>query len=286
MKSVNSSPRSSRRLAAAVLLVAGLVGSLGACAGSEPTAPQARTATTPTTAATPNSDADSAHHAPAAQASQAPEPLDTGPTGRAPDALPTPSAAPGTPRPSGTPQNPAPPASATSRPTTPASHHPSVGQQRLPEGRLTVTKTARLTVDITGMPASPRFVPGGAPVEFTVTMRNSGDTDYPLIAPVVRFDQYDGGLAPLGSVAGRLERLDPATGGWQPVFLPQASGMDFLLAASGGAPLPKGATTTIRYRVAVDTGLRAGVTELQVYAVAQPANQQAGMAAAKVTIAP
>lgn len=87
-------------------------------------------------------------------------------------------------------------------------------------------------------------------------------------------------------MAGRLERLDPATGSWQPVFLPQASGMDFLLAATGGAPLPKGATTTVRYRVAVDTGLRAGVTELQVYAVSQPANQQAGMAAAKVTIAP
>ncbi|MGA5495202.1 hypothetical protein ACPCSP_12635 [Streptomyces cinereoruber] len=283
MKSVNSSPRSSRRLAAAVLLVAGLVGSLGACADSEPTAPQARTATTATT---PNSDAGSAHHASAAQASQAPEPLDTGPTSQAPNALPTPSAAPGTPRPSGTRQNPAPPASALSRPTTPPPHHPPAGQQRLPEGRLTVAKTARLTVDITGLPASPRFVPGGAPVEFTVTMRNSGDTDYPLIAPVVRFDQYDGGLAPLGSVAGRLERFDPATGNWRPVFLPQASGMDFLLAATGGAPLPKRATMTIRYRVTVDTGLRAGVTELQVYAVAQPANQQAGMTTAKVTIAP
>ncbi|MEV4425972.1 hypothetical protein ACN9M0_17035 [Streptomyces sp. R-07] len=275
MKSVSSNPCSPLRLAAAVLLVAGLVGSLGACAGSGPAVPQARTA------ATPDSGAGSANHAAAAQASQAPKPLDAGPTGRAPDPLPTPSAA------SGTPQTPSHPSSATPRPTTPPPHHPPAGQQqRLPEGPLTVAKTARLAVDITGLPSSPRFVPGGAPVEFTVTMRNTGDTDYPLIAPVVRFDQYDGGLAPLGSVAGRLERLDPATGSWQPVFLPQASGMDFLLAATGGAPLPKGATTTVRYRVAVDTGLRAGVTELQVYAVSQPANQQAGMAAAKVTIAP
>ncbi|EDY47391.1 hypothetical protein SSCG_00419 [Streptomyces clavuligerus] len=277
---IDSNPRSPRRLAAAVLLVAGLVGSLGACASSDPTVPDARTAAT---AVTPPSDADSADHAAAAHASQAPEPLDTGPTGRAPEPLPTPSAAPGTPHQSGTPQKPSRPASATHRPATPP---PAGQQQRLPEGRLTVAKTARLTVDITGLPASPRLVPGGAPLKFTVTMRNTGATDHPLIAPVVRFDQYDGGLAPLGSVAGRLERFDPATGSWQPVFLPQASGMDFLLAATGGAPLPKGATTTIRYRVSVDTGLRAGATELQVYAVSQPTNQQAGMATAKVTIAP
>ncbi|MEV4944317.1 hypothetical protein [Streptomyces sp. NPDC053755] len=151
---------------------------------------------------------------------------------------------------------------------------------------MTVADSARLTVEIDDLPASPRLVSGGAPVEFTVTLRNSGDTDFPLIAPVVRFDQYDGGLAPLGSVAGRLERFDPSTHAWRPAPLPQASGMDYLLAATGGAPLPRNAVTTIRYRVALDAGLRAGVTELQVHAVSQPSNQQAGVAAAKVVIAP
>ncbi|MFC8273110.1 hypothetical protein ACFUJR_11365 [Streptomyces sp. NPDC057271] len=53
----------------------------------------------------------------------------------------------------------------------------------------------------------------------------------------------------------------------------------------GGAPLPENAVMTPRCRVALDDGLRVGVTELQEYAVSQPTEQQAGMTTAKAAIA-
>ncbi|MFJ5933315.1 hypothetical protein [Streptomyces sp. NPDC093071] len=270
---------SSRRLAAALLVVAGLAGPLVACGGTQPATSQVRVAATaPDVSTAPSPSASSPLPTQPTRGTPSPR-ITQPPTGErhAPDAPRGPQV---TPRSATTPP-PAPRHSSTPAPT------PAPGkQQRLPEGRLTVADTARLTVGITGLPASPRLVPGGAPVEFTVTLRNTGNADHPLIAPVVRFDQYDGGLAPLGSVAGRLERFDPATGAWREAPLPQAAGMDFLLVATGGAPLPRGATTTIRYRVSLAPGLRAGRTELQAYAVSQPSNQQAGKAATEVTIVP
>lgn len=281
MQSVSSRTHSARRLAAAVLIVVGLTGPLTACGGSQPSTPHALTV-----GAAPAQPAASGSSTPPAASPATPSPRTTQPprTAQASRTAPSPQDV-LPPKTAGAPDG---PRSSQTAPHTPAPvPTPPAGEsQRLPEGRLTVADTARLTVDIDGLPASPRLVSGGAPVEFTVTLRNSGDTEYPFIAPVVRFDQYDGGLAPLGSIAGRLERFDPATDAWQAAPLPQASGMDFLLAATGGAPLPRNAVTTIRYRVALDDGLGAGVTELQVYAVSQPSNQQAGMAAAKVTIAP
>ncbi|MFI8418919.1 hypothetical protein [Streptomyces sp. NPDC085479] len=298
MKFVNSSTHTSRRLAAGVLIAAGLTGSLVACGSSHPPAMPARAAapapiatalpggSTSTPTPQPSQSLQSQPSQQSPTLSQAEHAAQTDQTGRAepngrtrqpPQDLRTPQAT-----------APAAPRTRTEPPrTTPTTHPvPTATQQRLSEGRLTVRDAAELTARITGLPAAPRLVSGGAPVEFSVTLRNTGDTDFPLIAPVVRFDQYDGGLAPLGSVAGRLERLDPVSGAWQPAPLPQATGMDYLLAATGGAPLPKGATTTIRYRVALAAGLGAGATELQVYAVSQPSNQQAGKAVAKVTIAP
>ncbi|MFE6459135.1 hypothetical protein ACFVP0_16975 [Streptomyces cinereoruber] len=278
MQSVDSRSRSSARRLAAVLIVTGLAGPLAACGGTQPTTPHVRAvAAAPTTPAAPSPPPASplppqtTHGTPAPQITRSPKEEHTPDTPRTPQT---------TPRSATTP----PPAP---RPTSPAAPAPTPGQQqRLPEGRLTVDDTARLTVGITGLPASPRLVSGGVPVEFTVTLRNTGNADYPMVAPVVRFDQYDGGLAPLGSVAGRLERLDPATRTWREAPLPQSAGMDFLLVATGGVPLPEGAATTIRYRVTLAPGLRAGRTELQAYAVSQPSNQQAGKAATEVTIVP
>ncbi|MGW6392538.1 hypothetical protein ACWFR1_18965 [Streptomyces sp. NPDC055103] len=282
MQSVNARTQSARRLAAAVLITVGLTGPLTACGGSQPSASHAGIMAAgsgrPTASEGPQSSA-------APQSTQSPRssmPLQTTP--QSPRITTSPQAT-LTPKSGRTPGEPKRSQAASHTPALP--YTPPAGtSQHLPEGQLTVADAARITVGISGLPASPLLVSGSAPVEFTVTMRNTGDTDFPFIAPVVRFDQYDGGLAPLGSVGGHLERFDPATDAWQAAPLPQASGMDFLLAATGGAPLPRSAVTKIRYRVTLGGDLRAGVTELQVYAVSQPSNQQAGMAATTVTIAP
>ncbi|MEU2505745.1 hypothetical protein ABZ621_13620 [Streptomyces sp. NPDC007863] len=270
-----------QRLVTTALAAAGLAGLLTACGGAQPSAPQAAPAAAGASrTALPGDPGASA----VPQDSRLPRPIRTAHTTE--PTRHTSPPAPVRPQESAT-------AHATPRHTQsvrPSQASPSVrptdAPRQLPEGRLAVSDTARLTAEIDGLPSSARLVPGAAPVEFTVTFRNTGDVDFPLIAPVVRFDQYEGGLSPLGSVPGHLERFDPASGTWQPAPLPQAAGMDFLLVATGGAPLPRNADMTIRYRVALDAALGAGVTELQAYAVAQPSNHLAGKAATRVTIAP
>ncbi|MER5637102.1 hypothetical protein ABT095_09105 [Kitasatospora sp. NPDC002227] len=259
------SPRRAAIVAGA--LTAGLLGTLVGCGGDTGTtassAPSRSTAATLTASAAP---------------STAPSPAPT-PTGSAP--APTASAAPAR---STAPQT-APPGApdAPDAPSTPVATA-SGGPQRLPNGSLLVAPTAKLDVTLTGLPEHAVLKPG-SPVEFSAVVENTGSSDYVTLASVVRLKQYDGGLAPLGSVGGTLQRLDPATGAWQNAPLPQASGMDYLLAATGAKPLPKGAKETIRYRLSLDPALKAGTTEIQFYAVSQPNNLQAGTASLPVSIA-
>ncbi|MEU9856478.1 hypothetical protein [Streptomyces sp. NPDC047974] len=277
MQSVRSR---TQRLVTTALAAAGLAALLTACGGGQPSASQAGpTAAGSSRALSPGEPVASV----APQSSGLPRPIETPRATEPSQHTPPPASV----RPQQGATTSAEPRHTQSGQAAPApTPTASAVPRHLPEGRLAVSDTARITAEIDGLPTPARLVPGAAPTEFTVTLRNTGDTDFPLIAPVVRFDQYDGGLAPLGSVSGRLERFDPASGTWQPAPLPQAAGMDFLLVATGGAPLPRNAVMTIRYRVALDTGLGAGVTELQVHAVSQPSNHQAGTAAARVTIAP
>ncbi|MFD9129298.1 hypothetical protein [Kitasatospora sp. NPDC059571] len=179
----------------------------------------------------------------------------------------------------------APTPTGSAAPGRPAATPGTGAAQRLPAGRLTVAGAAQVTASVGGLAQGAVLHPGTAATEFTVTVRNTGSADYTRLAAVVRVKQYDGGLAPLGSVGGTLERYDEAAGAWHAVALPQASGMDYLLAASDGAPLARGASLTIRYRIRLAEGLRPGATDLQFTAVSQPENLQAGTVSVPVAIA-
>ncbi|WP_030464738.1 hypothetical protein [Kitasatospora sp. NRRL B-11411] len=168
--------------------------------------------------------------------------------------------------------------------TRPAAPAPGATVQSLPTGSLRVAGAAQVTAEISGLAAPAKLTTGGPAVEFTATLRNTGSTDYPSVAPLLRFDQYDGGAAPLGSVPGTLERFDQAAGTWRPAPLPQAAGMDYLLAADGPVALPKGAEVSVRYRIALAPGLRPGSTALHLLAVSLPDHLQAGDSRLPVSI--
>ncbi|ROR43642.1 hypothetical protein [Kitasatospora cineracea] len=175
-------------------------------------------------------------------------------------------------------------AAAGAQGTRPAAPAPGATVQSLPTGSLRVAGAAQVTAEISGLATPAKLTAGGPAVEFTATLRNTGSTDYPSVAPLLRFDQYDGGAAPLGSVPGTLERFDQADGTWRPAPLPQAAGMDYLLAADGPVALPKGAEVSVRYRIALAPGLRPGSTALHLLAVSLPDHLQAGDSRLPVSI--
>jgi hypothetical protein len=137
----------------------------------------------------------------------------------------------------------------------------------------------QVQVRIDGLPANSKFVTGGKPVEFTVTICNNSPVNYPSIAPAVLADHCS--CAPPGPSMphGTLERFDPAGGTWLKLDeFAVGTGMDYLMTTQPATPLPKGREITYRYRIAFAADLTAGQGGISATAVGLPKFFQAGSA--------
>lgn len=84
---------------------------------------------------------------------------------------------------------------------------------------VTPAPSGYLTVTIGGLPSHPALVFGGAPLRFTVTLRNATNDPYRNIIPLVSIGHSTANTGPVSiGPAGTLAELDAATGTWRPVF--------------------------------------------------------------------
>lgn len=140
-----------------------------------------------------------------------------------------------------------------------------------------------VTAIISGLPAHPSLAPGGAPLTFTVTLRNPGGQAFRDITPVVSLGHCACTGPPIEMApAGTLQERDPASGTWRTVmYNPEGGGTDFLLVVQQPAiALPAGGSAAFTFRVAFSqhqrAKLRPGSTAINVAVVRLPAHSPIG----------
>jgi hypothetical protein len=108
---------------------------------------------------------------------------------------------------------------------------------------------------VTGLPSNPSLTLGGAPLEFTVTLRNNSTAPYVNIAPHIAMDHcscssYSVAMAPDGS----LELRQP-DGSWRSVqYIAIGGGEDFFhVKQLDGITLKPGASASFTYRLSLKT---------------------------------
>ncbi|MBS2964126.1 hypothetical protein KGA66_13795 [Actinocrinis puniceicyclus] len=125
-----------------------------------------------------------------------------------------------------------------------------------------------ISAQLTGIPAT--ITAGGPAVEFTATFTNHSTIDASDVAPLF---QIVGG--PCNCAQGTLQRFNTATGAWQNAPMPEGDGNPgFLATAIGGIDLQPGASTTIRYRLALSASNPAKSLAATLYAVELPGGTQ------------
>ncbi|MFB6821489.1 hypothetical protein ACFCXA_07845 [Streptomyces virginiae] len=124
----------------------------------------------------------------------------------------------------------------------------------------------RLTVAVDTRGGGLALVRGGAPQEFTVTLRNGNSAAYRHVLVAFQMEMLVGEP---GARAGNgpgflLERFDPASGSWRPATLRIANDTAPLSLYSGGSPLAREAVRTERYRLSATAGGPTGSSPLVV----------------------
>ncbi|MGW7453657.1 hypothetical protein [Streptomyces sp. NPDC054787] len=110
------------------------------------------------------------------------------------------------------------------------------------------------------------LVRGGAPQEFTVTLRNGNSAAYRhlLVAFQMEFLVGEPGDQPGSGPGFLLERFDPASGAWRPAALRIANDAASPSAFTGGAPLARETVRVERYRLSATAGGPTGSTPVMV----------------------
>ncbi|MFN3007678.1 hypothetical protein [Mycolicibacterium wolinskyi] len=169
----------------------------------------------------------------------------------------------------------APPASAgTPAPVADCATNPSTAPVPSVEPYGTVPDAARISLTIKGIP-SHTVTAGGPPTEVEVTLCNDSAIAYPQVGVVLVLSHCSCAPGPLSIPTGSVERFDDAAANWVPVTPATAgTGMDFVAGYSNVHELPKGKTTTMRYRIALDASMTAGEGGVEAVAVTpEPLNQ-------------
>ncbi|GAA1070698.1 hypothetical protein GCM10009665_78440 [Kitasatospora nipponensis] len=107
-------------------------------------------------------------------------------------------------------------------------------------------QTQVLSASLAGFPTA--LTPGGQPVDFTAVLTNPTATDYPSVAPLF---QLVGG--PCNCADGSLQLLDPATGLWHDVTMPNGDGGSPSSYAGPGVALSAHGSRTFQYRLTLST---------------------------------
>ncbi|MFF4423058.1 hypothetical protein ACFY04_20140 [Streptomyces sp. NPDC001549] len=152
-------------------------------------------------------------------------------------------------------------ASAPASPSAPASSPPGSSASATPTAAVTRPVTpppapTRLTVAVDTRGGRLALVRGGAPQEFTVTLRNGNSAAYRHVLVAFQMEMLVGEAgAGAGSGPGfLLERFDPASGSWRPADFRIANDAKPPSLFSGGSPLAREAVRTERYRLRATAG--------------------------------
>ncbi|MFE1877804.1 hypothetical protein ACFW9N_44405 [Streptomyces sp. NPDC059496] len=172
--------------------------------------------------------------------------------------------------------------SASASPSTPASSPPGSSASATPTPAVTraVTPPAartRLTVAVGTRGGRLALVRGGAPQEFTVTLRNGNSAEYRHLLVAFQMEMLVGEAgAGAGSGPGfLLERFDPASGSWRPADFRIANDAKPPSLFSGGGPLAREAVRTERYRLRATAGGPTGSSPVVVSFIDTDAGGQA-----------
>jgi hypothetical protein len=111
-----------------------------------------------------------------------------------------------------------------------------------------------LTVAFSGLGAHPVLTPGGAALDFEVTVHNGSGTGYTDIQPLISMGHCScGGGGAAMMPQGTLKLWNTASGSWQTIpYDAEGTGMDFSFVDQiSGVALAAGADETFRYQVAL-----------------------------------
>ncbi|MFI8344726.1 hypothetical protein ACIF8W_32310 [Streptomyces sp. NPDC085639] len=149
-------------------------------------------------------------------------------------------------------------ASASVAASVPASASPSAAASSPAPTRAVTPPPAptRLTVAVDTRGGRLALVRGGAPQEFTVTLRNGNTAEYRHLLVALQMEILVGEPGnPRGSGPGfLLERLDPGSGGWRPADFRIANDAKPPSLFSGGSALAREAVRVERYRLRATAG--------------------------------
>ncbi|MET9694542.1 hypothetical protein ABZY81_40080 [Streptomyces sp. NPDC006514] len=151
--------------------------------------------------------------------------------------------------------------SASASPSAPTSSPPGSSASATPATAVPRAVTppparTRLTVAVDTRGGRLALVRGGAPQEFTVTLRNGNSAAYRHLLVAFQMEMLVGEAgAGAGSGPGfLLERFDPASGSWRPADFRIANDVKPPSLFSGGGPLARDAVRTERYRLRATAG--------------------------------
>ncbi|GGV01849.1 hypothetical protein GCM10010495_11310 [Kitasatospora herbaricolor] len=107
----------------------------------------------------------------------------------------------------------------------------------------------------------------GTMLQVSVTYRNTSQTNYPAVHPLLFAEWYAGSPGEMVSItAGSLERLDGTA--WKPLGLGVGGGMDYATQGKDAAfPLAPGQSRTVKYRMKLTREDGAGVLPVTAQAV-------------------
>ncbi|WP_158780903.1 hypothetical protein [Streptomyces sp. NRRL S-237] len=167
--------------------------------------------------------------------------------------------------------SPSSPAASPSGSSAPASPTPTVPRAVTPPPAPT-----RLTVAVDTRGGRLALVRGGAPQEFTVTLRNGNSAAYRHVLVAFQMEMLVGepGVRAGSGPGFLLERFDPASGGWRPADFRIANDTKPLSMFSGGSPLAREAVRTERYRLSATAGGPMGSSPVVVSFIDTDADSQ------------
>ncbi|MGW6984519.1 hypothetical protein ACWGE1_34575 [Streptomyces sp. NPDC054932] len=154
--------------------------------------------------------------------------------------------------------------SASASPSTPASPPPTTGTAA--SAPTPPPAPTRLAVAVNTRGGRLALVRGGAPQEFTVTLRNGNSADYRHVLVAFQMEILVGEPGDgAGSGPGfLLERFDTASGGWRPADFRIANDAKPPALFTGGSRLARDAVRVERYRLRATAGGATGSSPVVV----------------------
>ncbi|MFD0348314.1 hypothetical protein ACFQ0M_24310 [Kitasatospora aburaviensis] len=123
-------------------------------------------------------------------------------------------------------------------------------------------------ITVEGLGTGQQVPNNGTPVTFSVTYKNTSQTNYAKVQPFVITEHYAGtpvSNAPVESNSGELERLDGET--WTQVAISEGSDTGYATADPKSLfPLAPGQSRTVKFRLTMDRGSGPGVMPVTVKA--------------------